>query len=299
MRSALGKGLNALISEETAASVSAAPGTPATSGQRVGSLPIDLIHSNPKQPRRQFDEASIAELASSIRQKGVLQPILVFSTENGQYEIIAGERRWRAARQAGLQSIPAIVTSGTEAERFEIALIENVQRQDLNPMEQADGYRRLQNEFSMTQEQIAQVIGKDRAVIANTLRLLNLPEPIRLAVSQEKISMGHARALLAIDDAAAQDALFQRILSESLPVRDVEQAAKLHKQGVSTAITSTKEKPKPSAEIRVVQEELQHHLGRKVELQTAGAEGKKGWLRLEFYSLEDLDVLINRLKRSH
>src|SRR5690349_20006417 len=162
MRSALGKGLNALISEETLASVSAPSAT-----AQITSLPIEKIRPNPKQPRRLFSEEPLADLVASIRQKGILQPIVVAPSENGLYEIIAGERRWRAAQKAGLKEVPVTVKVSSEVERFEIALIENLQREDLNAMELAEGFKRLQDEFQLTQEAIAQVVGKDRTVVAN------------------------------------------------------------------------------------------------------------------------------------
>ena len=168
MRSALGKGLNALLSEETVASVTAATASAAP----VSVLSIDKIHSNPKQPRRTFSEEALADLVASIKAKGILQPVLVAPTEGGTYEIIAGERRWRAAQRAGLKEVPVVIKSGTEIERFEMALIENLQREDLNPIELAQGFKRLQEEFQLTQEAIAQVVGKDRTVVANMLRLL-------------------------------------------------------------------------------------------------------------------------------
>ncbi len=294
MRSALGKGLEALISDDTVASVAAA----SAKAQESATLPIAKIHPNPKQPRRHFLSSALSELAASIKERGVLQPILVTPAENGSYEIIAGERRWRAAQEAGLSEIPAVVRTGSENERFQMALIENVQREDLNPIEQAQAYKRLQDEFQMTQESIAKVIGKDRAVVANTLRLLQLSTPISEAIIEGKISAGHARTLLAVEDPTAREALFQRILSEQLTVRDVEQAARDHKK--ASGKTSPSQAPAPekkSAEVRAIEEELQRVLTRKVELATASPTSQKGWIKLEFYSLDDLDNLIAQLKK--
>lgn len=290
MRSALGKGLDALISQDTVNSVAA---TPAKSVP-TSTIAIAKIKANPKQPRRKFDEQALNDLAASIKEKGVLQPILVAALSDGNFEIIAGERRWRAAQRAGLKEIPAVVKNASETERFELALIENIQREDLNPIEQALGYKRLQEEFGMTQEKIASVIGKDRAVIANTLRLLNLSDAMQDALQSGKISAGHGRALAAIDDDAARDALFQRILVESLPVRTVEQAVREHK---NKPARQAPEGEKKSAEIRAIEEDLQRVLARKVEFQIANAQAQKGWLRLEFYSLEDLEHLISHLKK--
>src|SRR5450631_2670848 len=188
MRSALGKGLDALISDDAVANVSAAVKAPATS-----SLPIERIKPNPKQPRRTFVEESLTDLVASIKQKGILQPIMVSPTDGGQYEIIAGERRFRAAQRAGLKEIPVVIRTGSEAERFEMSLIENLQREDLNPIELAEGFKRLQDEFQLTQEAIAQVVGKDRTVVANTLRFLGLSAEVQQALRDGNISGGHAK----------------------------------------------------------------------------------------------------------
>jgi ParB family chromosome partitioning protein len=290
MRAALGKGLSALISDDTVASVEAKAAADAAPSH----IPLSEIHPNPKQPRRHFDESALAELSASIKEKGVLQPILVAQTAEHAYEIIAGERRWRAAQRAGLTQIPAVLRSGTESERFEMALIENIQRQDLNPLEQAQGYLRLQEEFGMTQEKIAVAVGKDRAVVANTLRLLHLPAPIQQALAEGKISAGHARALVSVEDAEAQTALFERILAEALPVRGLEQAVRAHKGAAKKAAAPATPK---SAEVKTIEETLQHTLGRKVELHAAGA-AHQGWIKLEFYSLDDLDALLAQLKKA-
>jgi ParB family transcriptional regulator, chromosome partitioning protein len=289
MRSALGKGLNALISEDTVASVAAA--APAAKAPSV--LPIDKIRSNPKQPRRTFSEESLADLVASITQKGILQPILVAPTEGGTYEIIAGERRWRAAQRAGLTELPVVIKAGSESERFEMSLIENLQRDDLNPIELAQGFKRLQDEFQLTQEAIAKVVGKDRAVIANTLRLLGLTDDIQQALREGTITAGHAKALLAIEDPAAQHDLFAQILSSDLTVRHVEQAARDHKKGKTSSTP-----PAKAPEVRALEEELQRLLTRKGEIHTNGTSSHKGWVKLEFYSLDDFDALTNQLKKN-
>jgi len=292
MRIALGKGLDALISEETAASVASTEKQPT-----VSEIPLNRIQSNPKQPRQVYSESSLNELAQSIRQRGVLQPILVSPSTDGNYEIIAGERRWRAAQRAELTTIPAVVRSAPELERFQMALIENIQREDLNPLEQAQGFTRLMNEFNMTQEAIAATIGKDRAVIANTVRLLNLPAVMQSALSEGKISASHGRALASLEDPAAQQSLFKRILDEELSVRAVEQAVRDHKQvPVKGHIRAAAGQAK-SPDTKALEEDLQRALSRKVELQTIGPASKKGWIKLEFYSLDDLDHLVAQLKR--
>ena len=294
MRSALGKGLGALISEEAVASVAAS--TAPTTKPSVSALPISQIKPNPKQPRRQFPQDAMQELTNSIKEHGVLQPILVTAHAGGTYEIIAGERRWRAAQQAGLTEIPAIVRTGSESEHFQTALIENIQREDLNAIDLALGYKRLQDEFAMTQETIAQVVGKDRAVVANTLRLLNLAEPIQQAVKDGKISPGHARALAALSDAAEQQALFERILSDDLTVRVIEQEVRARKKSATPEHVRTAGYETKSPDVRALEEELQRALGRKVEVHSP--TGTKGWLKLEFYSLDDFDRLIAQLRNA-
>lgn len=293
MRSALGKGLEALISGDTAAAVAAVD-----KQVTITELPVDRIKANPKQPRRVFQETALQELSDSIRQRGVLQPILVTPITNGDYEIIAGERRWRAAKRAGLTKIPAVVKSAPELERFQMAMIENIQREELNPLEQAQGYMRLVNEFRMTQESIATAMGKDRAVVANTLRLLQLPTDMQSALTEGKISASHGRSLAALEDPVAQKTLFKRIIEENLSVRALEQAVREHKQVSVKGHTRSVVAPGKSPEVKSIEEDLQRSLARKVELHTLGAEGKKGFLKLEFYSLDDLDHLIAQLKRA-
>jgi len=289
MRSALGKGLNALISEDTVASVSAV----SSPSQAASVLPIERLRSNPKQPRRVFSEEALADLVASIKQKGILQPILVTPTEGGTYEIIAGERRWRAAQRAGLKEIPVVIKSGSEMERFEMSLVENLQREDLNPIELAEGFTRLQVEFHMTQEAIAQVVGKDRTVVANTLRLLGLPEEIQQALRMGEISAGHAKALLAVEDLSAQKVLFDKILTSDLTVRHVEKAAREHKGKKTPPKVAVK-----APEIRALEEDLQRILTRRVEIQTGTATSQKGSIKLEYYSIDDFDALVNQLKKA-
>jgi ParB family chromosome partitioning protein len=294
MRSALGKGLEALISGETAAAVET-PEQPQAQGIRE--LPIAHIRPNPKQPRQRYTETTLAELAQSIKQRGVLQPILVSPNADGSYEIIAGERRWRAAQRAGLTSIPAVIRAGTENERFQMALIENIQREDLNPLEQARGFQRLATEFNMTQDLIASAVGKDRSVIANTLRLLALPETMQTALSEGKLSASHARSLAAVEDSTAQQTLFKRIIDEELTVRAVEQAVREHKQVPVKGHVRGATGPAKAPEVKALEDDLQRTLARKVELQRSSPDAKKGWIKLEFYSLDDLDHLVSQLKR--
>jgi ParB family chromosome partitioning protein len=293
MRPALGKGLDALISDDAVASVAAA----AAKDTAVTHLAVDLIRPNPKQPRRAFAEESLVDLVSSIQQKGILQPIVVSPTEGGTYEIIAGERRFRAAQRAGLKEVPVVIRSGSEVERFEMSLIENLQREDLNPIDLANGFKRLQDEFQLTQEAIAQVVGKARTVVANTLRLLGLPEVIKQAIQEEKITSGHAKGLLAVEDPAAQMALFQQILSDGLTVRHVEDAARDHKKGKKTEYSRAAGYETKPPEVKALEEDLQRTLARKVEIR-ANDKTHKGSIKLEFYSLDDFDALVQHLKKS-
>jgi len=297
MRSALGKGLGALISDETVASVSAAAPS-ASSAAEPTRLAIELIRANPKQPRHTFSEDSLNELADSIQEHGIIQPIIVAANGDGTYEIIAGERRWRAAQRIGLKEVPVVIRAGSETKRFQLALIENIQRMDLNPVELAKGYKRLQDEFGMTQEAVAKSVGKDRAVIANTLRLLNLHTDILSALQEGKLSAGHARTLAGLEDMPAQLELFQKILAEQMPVRAVEEAVRVKKKGAVREHVRTNGYDNKPTEVRAIEEEMQQVLTRKVELRETDRASHKGWLKLEFYSLEDLDSLLARLKKS-
>ncbi len=292
MRSALGKGLDALMSDDAVADVSAPNSKPSA----ASTLAVERIRPNPKQPRRTFSEQSLSDLVESIKQKGILQPIVVSPTESGVYEIIAGERRFRAAQRAGLTEVPVVVRTGSEVERFEMALIENLQREDLNPIDLAEGFKRLQEEFQMTQEKISQVVGQARTVVANTLRLLALSEDIKAAIKEGKISSGHAKALLSVEDEAARAALFQQILAEGLTVRVVESAARDHKTGKKPDHLRASGYDQRSPEIRSQEEELQSRLARKVEIHAGSPTSHKGWIKLEFYSLDDFDALVQKLK---
>lgn len=293
MRSALGKGLNALISQDTVADVAETK----TAVAPPSTLSIELLRANPKQPRRTFSEESLTDLVASIQQRGILQPIVVSQTENGQYEIIAGERRFRAAQRAGLKEVPVVLRDGTEGERFEMALIENLQREDLNAIDLAEGFQRLQEEFQLTQEKIAQVVGKARTAVTNTMRLLGLPEEIKLAIKEGKITSGHAKALLSVEDPASQKTLFEQILTDGLTVRGVESAARDQKAGMKSRehlrVAGYDQRP---PEIRAQEEALQGHLARKVEIHTSGPSSHKGWIKLEFYSLDDFDAIVHKLK---
>jgi len=236
----LGRGLDSLleINAENANSIDLEKGI------RVVNLPIDKVFANPDQPRKEFDDAALEELASSIREKGVIQPILVLERPGNGYMIIAGERRFRASKLAGKLDIPAIIRSYSIEETMEIALIENLQREDLNPMEEAVAFKSLVDNFGLSQEDIAQKIGKNRSTVANSLRLLKLPQAIQTGISQNKISAGHARTLLAVKASASdQEALYQIILEKGLSVREAEAIAQAINAGISfdEAIKSVKQ----------------------------------------------------------
>lgn len=283
--SGLGRGLSALL-EEAAAPVDAnAPG--------VARLAIADIHPNPLQPRRHFVPEAMAELIASVRAHGVLQPIMVRGIEGGRYEIVAGERRWRAAQAAGLHEIPAVVRALDDRTAFEIALIENIQRSDLNAIEEARGYRRLADDFGHTQQALAAIVGKSRSHVTNLLRLLDLPEAVQAMVEDGRLAMGHARALAAAADPLA---LARRAVAEGLSVRAVEELA----AGRATpkprhALDQPLPKaPVNDANIDALEVQIAESLGMPVAL-TVAAGGASGALTIRFASLDQLDLLCAKL----
>lgn len=276
-RKALGKGLRALIPS----------GEGAESGElAVIQCPVDKLRPNENQPRQAFDEKKLKELADSIRNAGVMAPILVRRVDGG-YQIIAGERRWRAARMAGLSSIPAMVKEASDVRMLELALIENIQREDLNPLEEAEAYRELVEEHGLTQEELSSRVGRQRSTVANTLRLLKLPEEVRRMLLTGDLSMGHARALLSLGSAAEQLALARRIVSGKLSVRSTENTVR--SRPGAAAKKSNKPRRYGPAEQRLV-EDLQHRLATKVEL---SARRRGGKIVIHYYGLEELDRVVN------
>ncbi len=272
-KKALGKGLSALIPESTV-----------KSERSILELKITDIVSNEKQPRRNFQKEALNELAESIREHGIVQPIVVRKTKDN-YEIVAGERRWRAARLAGLKKIPVVIKDYSEMQALEIALIENLQREDLNPIEEAFAYKSLIEEHKVTQEEIAKRIGKSRPFIANTIRLLNLDDEIKELLIEGKISAGHARALLTIDNKGKRIEIANRIIKEGLNVRQIERL------GVDKK--PKKRDSKRSPEIRGVEDKLRNLFQTKVNL----VHGKKkGKIEIEYYGLDDLDRIITLLE---
>ncbi|MCM1090427.1 MAG: ParB/RepB/Spo0J family partition protein [Butyrivibrio sp.] len=287
----LGKGLDSLIpdtiGEEKSKKKEASSADNQSSVEKGTMVKITMVEPNREQPRKNFDEDSLQELADSIKQFGLLQPILVQDRKD-HYEIIAGERRWRASRMAGLQEVPVIIRNYTEQEIVEISLIENIQREDLNPIEEAQAYKRLLTEFNLKQDEVAERVSKSRAAVTNSIRLLKLSDEVQQMVIDDMISTGHARALLAIDDPEEQYSLAQRIFDEKLSVRDVEKLMKnLHK-------TTKAKKPDDEtmqAIYQDIEEKLKKRLGTKVTVTPKG-EGA-GKIEIEFYNNDDLDRLID------
>ncbi len=281
MRKALGRGLEALIpsftSEEEKKEV-------------IVNIPLDKIKPNKYQPRFHFAEEKIKELADSIKEKGIVQPILVSAKEEG-YELIVGERRWRASQIAGLKEIPALVKKMSEREIFEISLIENIQREDLNPLEEAEAYQRISKEFKLTQEEVAKKLGKTRSSLANSLRLLNLPEKIKGFLSSGILSSGHARAILSLKEQKSQEDLAQRVATQKLSVRETEEIVKHYKP--KKGKTKPGEEKTQNPEITNLEEKIQYALGTKVKIKNSG---KKGKIEIFYYSLEDMERIIKLLK---
>lgn len=276
----LGKGLGALIPQ----------GSVFTGGRTIVNVDVAQIIPNPRQPRTVFSDDNLEELANSIKSKGIAQPILT-RMRNGKYELIAGERRWRAAKKAGLAAIPAIIKDFSDEEALEIALIENIMREDLNPMDEAEAYARLSKEFNLTQNDIAQKVGKDRSTVANMMRLMDLPKDIQESLRKDKISVGHARALLSIADQAKQISLWKNIIQKNLSVRDIEALISGHphakKGGRKKAVTK-------NTELLSIAENLTTHLGTKVKL---FGDTSKGKIEIFYYSKEDLERLLESLTK--
>ena len=278
-RKALGKGINALIPDFEMGVPESDENGPAKNTE----LLIDEISPNRFQPRKYFDDNKFEELVASICENGVLQPILVQKLDTG-YELVVGERRWRASKKAGLKKIPAVIREVTDAQALEWAIIENIHRQDLNPIEEADAYARLSDEFALTQEMIAKKVGKSRTAVTNTLRLLSLSRNIKEDLISGKISMGHARALLGLDNAGQREALRKEIFKQNLTVRQTESRVSRLKQPVPTKPVSLVSKK--NIFIKSLAKELERRLGTKVDIQPTKKGGK---LVVTYYSDDDLD----------
>jgi len=287
---ALGKGLGALINDDDdQGSDIKTVGHPS-----IKDVSIEHIHPNPNQPRKEFRQEALQELADSVREKGVLQPILVEENPHGEgYLIIAGERRYRASKLAGLQEIPVIVKSFSEEEVLEIALIENIQREDLTPIEEAKAYRNLMESFSLSQEEVAKKVGKNRSTVANAMRLLKLPEDMQEALTQGNITPGHARTILSVVNPADQRILFSRVINQKMSVRDAEAMSSELNQGIRPS-GGIEHKPgkKRSPELQELEQKFIDFLGTKVTLK---GNVKKGKIEIAYYSMEDLERILEIL----
>jgi ParB family chromosome partitioning protein len=279
-RKGLGKGLDALIP----------PGEtkPSSAGGGVAQIAVDLIQRNPRQPRERFDIDELENLAASIREHGVIQPLIVSPGQNGIYILIAGERRLQASRKAGLKTVPVVIRSATDQQLLELALIENVQRADLNAIEEAEAYQHLSKEFKMSHEKIAERVGKSRVAVTNTMRLMDASAAVKQALVDGRITEGHARALLALNTAKAQGALLNQIINLDLSVRQTEALAGKY----AGRKTASKKKTGKSPDVSDVERRLRSSLGTKVALKY----GKKGGtVTIYYYSDEELDSLLDKL----
>jgi ParB family chromosome partitioning protein len=267
--------------------------TAPTTSEELLEIDIDLIEPSPAQPRTHFDEERLEELAQSIRSNGIVQPLLV-RRRGARYQLVAGERRWRAAQRAGLQRVPAVVRAIPDDKLLELALIENIQRQELNAIEEAHAYKRLIETLGLTQETVAQRVGRDRSFVTNYLRLLRLPDDIQRLVEEEKLSMGHARALLGVDDADIQRRVARNVIDQSLSVRETERAIKRIIAGASPAAATLPAPKRDDANIRAAENKLRRRLGTQVRVMPSqtGAGGK---IEIEYYNDNDLDRLYQLL----
>lgn len=288
-RGGLGKGLDALISEKPVEKMKAKTEAEEASLDSTREISINEIEPNKNQPRERFDEDGLVDLADSIKQHGIFQPIIVTKGENGFYQIVAGERRWRAAKMAGLKTIPALVREYSDLEILEISLLENLQRENLNPIEEAKTYKRFMDEFHMKQDEVAEKVSKSRATVANSLRLLNLDGRVQEMLIEEMISMGHARALLAIPDGNNQYSLATEVFDKKLSVREVEKLVKNYNEN----------KPEKHKETVVrdflyndLENNLKEILGSKVNICDKNGKGK---IEIEYYSKDDLDRIYDLL----
>jgi ParB family chromosome partitioning protein len=298
-KKALGRGLSALLSdtpeeERLEVDVTNPVGShSSTAHENLNEIPLDQIETNPFQPRQYFDQEALVELADSIKVHGIIQPITVRKLAHHQYQLISGERRFQASKLAGLTSIPAYIRTADDQQMLEMALIENIQRENLNPIEVALSYQRLISECNLKQEELGERVGKNRSTVTNYLRLLKLPPDIQIALRDNRLTMGHARAIINIENTDSQLYLFKKILSEDLSVRKVEELAR-------QLMTEIKDQPlKPSIntphtkEISQLQSTLSSHFGTKISVKS---DGKKGEIRIPFLSVEDLNRILDILK---
>lgn len=278
----LGRGLDALYDNTEAAEAEQ---------KDLIELRISMIEPNRDQPRKDFDEDALITLSNSIAEHGIIQPIIVSPSENGFYKIIAGERRWRAAKMAGLREIPAIVRTYEKQKAAEVAMLENLQREDLNPIEEAEGYKNLMENFGLTQENLSRSLGKSRSAIANSVRILSLPQNIIDMVRNGLISEGHARTLLSVEDDAEKQRLAEKIINEKLSVRDTEKIA-----GEKKTAKKIAEKKEISPEIKEIEKRLSDNFGSKVKIITGR---KKGKIEIEYYGNDDFARIMEKLGLKH
>lgn len=278
-KNGLGRGLSSLLQE-----------TLDTDSNRVYELSVFDIEPNPSQPRKNFSDDALKTLADSIAEVGVLSPILVRQKENGLYEIIAGERRWRASKLAGKKKIPAMIKDYETREMMEVALIENLQREDLNPLEEAMGYQTLKDQFGFTQEDIAKRVSKSRSTVANILRILNLPDFVLKEIKSGKVSLGHAKALSSLESNEAKKLLLYEIVKNEISVREAEQLAKKLSQKKRTNLMKKTLKKDPN--LLAVEDRLTTHLGTKVQIKSGKIKSK---IEIEYYSQEDLQRILDQL----
>jgi ParB family chromosome partitioning protein len=294
-KKALGRGLSALLSdsegEKSEVEVVVPSLATGTTTSNLNEIPIEEIETNPFQPRQHFDQEALQELSESIKVHGIIQPITVRKLADHQYQLISGERRFQASKLAGLKALPAYVRTANDQQMLEMALIENIQRENLNPIEVSLSYQRLITECNLKQEELGERVGKNRTTVTNYLRLLKLPPDIQIAVRDNKISMGHARAIINIENPDSQLFIFKKIITEDLSVRAVESLAREVAEGAK--LKEAKPVANAPKEIHQLQSKLSSHFGTKV---TVKSDGKKGDIRIPFLSVEDLNRILDILK---
>ena len=286
-RKPLGRGLSALLGDAPAAE-------PTEIG--INEIDIDLVEPNPEQPRTRFVESTLDELAQSIRTNGIVQPVVV-RRKAGKYQIVAGERRWRAAQRAGLRKIPVVVKEIADDKLLEIALIENIQRHELNPIEEAKAYRKLIDTIGFTQDQLSERIGKERSLISTSLRILKLPQDILQLVEEDKISASHGRVLLTTDDHTVQRQVARAIMDFSLSVRETERMIRKLQGKPTEAVEKKEVKPEKDPNVRAAEDQLRQALGTQVKISPVGRNGA-GKIEIEYYNVDDLDRIYQRLYNS-
>jgi ParB family transcriptional regulator, chromosome partitioning protein len=294
-RKVLGKGLSALLPPRPRETIqTGGPAAAMAPAPRIGpaSLPIDAIHPNPVQPRVVFQADRLEELAASIRANGIIQPLIVRS-HHGQFQLVAGERRWRAAKLAGLTEVPIVIQEVAEPQMLELALIENIQREDLNPIETAHAYERLRRELGLSQEEIGKRTGKDRASIANTIRLLNLPPEVQLLLAEHRVSMGHARAILGLQSAEEQIEIAEKTAAQGLSVRQVETLVQERTSERPKGKSGSRREMLVDPNVKAAIDQLERTLGTRVRIVELSEQ--RGRIEIEYYSQAELDRLFERI----